>query len=53
MDTPDELLARILDAVVRIQKREDNLDDQHTDFAHDLPNASRLTVGFFNVCCEL
>jgi hypothetical protein len=53
VDTPGELLARILDAAFRIKNVKINSDDQHADFARDLPNASRLTVGFLNICWEL
>jgi len=34
VDTQDELLARILDAAVRLQKRVHRLDEQHAIFGH-------------------
>jgi hypothetical protein len=52
VDTPDEFLARILDAVARIKKREDQLK-QHAIFAHELQSSLRLTVGFSNNYYEM
>ena len=52
MDTPDELLARILDAAARIRKPFKS-DEQHAIFAHELQSAQRLTVGFSDIYCEL
>jgi hypothetical protein len=51
VDTPDELLAGILDAAQRNVKI--NWDEQHAIFADELQRALRLTVGFWNVYCEL
>lgn len=51
--TPDELLPRILDAAVRIKKREDQPRQPHAIFAHDSQSELRLTVGFWNINCEL
>jgi hypothetical protein len=53
VDTPDELLARTLDAAVRIEKREDQTDEQHVIFAHALESVVRLPLGFSNVRCGL
>ena len=55
-DTPDELLAAILDAAARIEKREDLLRRATRDFSHVLQccnSASRFTVGYSNVCFGL
>jgi len=49
MDTPDELLARILDAPGCIKIREDNWDEQHTIFARELQSALKLTVRSSNI----
>jgi hypothetical protein len=53
LDTPDELLPRILDATVRIKKGEDQLRQPHAIFAHELQSTLRLTVGFWDINCEL
>jgi hypothetical protein len=45
VDTRDELLARILDAAVRIKKREDRLRRTTCE----LQSSLRLTVGFSNI----
>jgi hypothetical protein len=49
VDTQHELLARNLDAAVRIKKREDRLK-QDAIFAHELQSALRLTMAFPNIC---
>jgi hypothetical protein len=53
VDTPDELLARILDAAVSLR----NLEDQHRRTTRDLctrvAKCSEVTVGFSNIHCEL
>jgi hypothetical protein len=51
--TPDELLARILDAAACIKKREYQLRKKNAIFAHELQSARKLTVGFANIYCEL
>jgi len=48
-DTPDELLARILDAAGCIKKRDDQLK-QHTIFARELQSALSRTVRFIVNC---
>jgi hypothetical protein len=53
VDARDEVLARILNATARINKREDQLRRTTRDFAHELQSALRLTVGFSNIYCEL
>jgi len=55
VDTPDELLARILDAAARkkINVKINSEDEQHAIFAHKLQGSLRLTVGFSKVYCEL
>ena len=47
LDMPDEFLGRILDAAVRVHKREYHLRQTTRDFAHELQSALRLAVGFF------
>jgi len=48
VDTPDELLARILDAATCGKKNvKINSDEQHAIFVHELQSALRFTVGFF------
>ena len=50
----DELLARILDVPARIHKNKKiNSDEQHTIFTHELQSVWKLTVGFWNIYCEL
>jgi hypothetical protein len=44
VDTPDELLARILDAATRI-KVKINLDEQQAIFVHELKSVLGMTVG--------
>jgi hypothetical protein len=53
VDTPEEFLARILVAAACINKCEDQPDEKHAIFAHDLRSALRLAVGFLNIYCEL
>lgn len=47
LDTSDELIARILDAVTGIKKSE----EQNTFFAHELRSVLKLTVGFTYIYC--
>ena len=47
VNTPDELLPRILDAVASVRKRKINSDEQDTIFGHELQSALTLTVGVF------
>ena len=51
MHTQDDLLARILDAAARINKREDQL--RRTTRYLRTRVALTLTVGFSNIYCEL
>ena len=53
VDTPDELLARILGAAVCIKKREDQLRRKTRVLRTRVKSALRLTVGFSNFYCEL
>jgi len=53
VETPDELLARILDAADRIKNDEGQLRRTARDFAHEMQSALRLTVGVSNIYCEL
>jgi hypothetical protein len=46
VDTRDELLVRILDAAARLKKREDQMRRKQAIFAHELPSALSLTVGY-------
>ena len=50
VDTPFELLARILHAAARIKKNEIISDEQQAVFPHELHSAPSLAVGFSNVC---
>jgi uncharacterized protein YfaA (DUF2138 family) len=52
VDTPDELLARILDAATRI-KAKINSDEQQAIFVLELKSVMRMTVGFSKTRCEL
>jgi hypothetical protein len=51
VDTRDELLVCILDAVANIKKGEGRLQ-QHSNFAQMLQGALWMTVGFSNIYCE-
>jgi hypothetical protein len=51
--TPDELLARILDAAACIKNVKNNSNEKHAIFEHELQSALRLAVGFSNIYCEL
>jgi hypothetical protein len=53
VDTRDELLARIFDAAACTKKREDQLRRTTRDLRNELQSALRLTVGFWNIYCEL
>jgi len=54
MDTPDELLADILDATGCLEKRPDHLrQKKHAIFLHVLQSALRLTLGFSKIHCDL
>ena len=52
VDIRDESLARIKDAATRI-KAKINSVEPHAIFVHELKSAFRMTVGFWNTCCEL
>jgi hypothetical protein len=47
LDTSDELIARILEAVTGIKKSE----EQNTIFAHELRSVLKLTVRFTYIYC--
>jgi hypothetical protein len=49
VDTPDELLSRILDVAASMKKREDRLRRRTRDLHIRVANALRLTVGFTNI----
>jgi hypothetical protein len=49
MDTPDELLARILGAAARTRNVNINPDEQNAICAHELQSALTLTVGSSNI----
>ena len=55
VDTPDELLAPLLDPAARKKRKLkiNSEEEQHAIFAHKLQGALRLTVGFSKVYCEL
>ena len=53
VDTPDELLARILDAAACIKKREYQLRKKTRDLRTRVKSARKLTVGFANIHCVL
>jgi hypothetical protein len=47
VDTPDELLARILDAAVRIKKREDGLRQKTRELGRRVAKCIEMDRGFF------
>jgi len=47
VDTPDELLARILDAADRIKKREDGLRRKTRDLRTQVAKCTEVDGGFF------
>jgi hypothetical protein len=53
LDTPDELLARILDAAACIKERKNKLRRTTCNLHTEVQNALWLTVGFSTVYCEL
>jgi hypothetical protein len=53
VDTRDELLARILDASVRMKQRKDQLRRTARDLRTRVAKCVEVTVGFSNVFCEL
>ena len=52
VDTREKLLARILNAVAHIRKRE-YLLEQRSIFAHELQSVLRLSVKFSKIYCKL
>jgi hypothetical protein len=54
VDIQDELLARILDAAVRVEKRDDNWDEQHAVLTQELQSELRLRwdIRTFTVNCN-
>ena len=52
VDTPDELLADILDAAGCIEKRPDHNRQKHAIFLHVLLSGLRLTLGFSKIHCD-
>jgi len=53
VDTPDELVAPILDRADRKKKVKINSDKKHAIFAHELHSALRMTVRFSEIYFEL
>jgi hypothetical protein len=53
VDTRDEMLDRIIDAIARIKERQDELDEQHAMFSHELQSALMLTVKFSKMYYKL
>jgi hypothetical protein len=53
VDTQDDLLARVLDAVARIKKHEGQLKRKTRDIRKRVAKCIRLTVGFSKIYCEL
>jgi len=53
LDTLDELIARILDAVSGIKKVKNKSEEQNAIFAHELQNSLTLTVVFSCIYCYL
>jgi hypothetical protein len=53
VDTPDELLDRILDAAACIKNIMFNSTENHAIYTHELQSALKFTVGFGNIYCEL
>jgi len=53
VDTRDELLARILDAVARINNMQLDSEQQHANVAHEFQSGLRSTVGISNIYFEL
>ena len=49
----DDLLARLSVPAASIKKREDQLNEQHAIFVHQLHIALSLTVGFSTIYCEI
>ena len=53
VDTPNELLARVLDAAACIKTRENKLRRTTCNLHPEVRSALRLTVGFSKAYCEL
>jgi len=53
VDTPDELLSRILDAAVRLKKRQEQLRLTTRDLRTRVEEYTKVEVGFPNIYCEL
>jgi hypothetical protein len=53
VDTGDELPAGSLDAAARMKKREDQLRRTTRDLHTRVAKCTEVTVGFWNVYCEL
>jgi len=53
VDTPDELLSRILDAAAHIKKCEEQLGLTTQDLRTRVAEYTEVEVGFPNIYCEL
>jgi hypothetical protein len=53
VDTWDELLDRIMDAIARIKEVKMNSDEQHAMFSHEFQSALMLTVEFLKIYYKL